>query len=589
MSAIIIFPDLPEGLIEQVQVADEIRLTLQTTSPTASCPRCGTLSTRVQSRYTRRLHDLPSSGRPVSLILHVRRFLCTKSTCGQKIFTERLPELCRPHAQRTIQLQKALCQLGLAVGGQAGAEIGSEHGLHGSRDTILRLVRRHQLPDPPKACIVGIDDWAWKRRQRYGTLICDLESRQPIDLLANRSVETVSAWFQAHPQVEIVSRDGSSEYASAITKGAPHARQVSDRWHLVKNLAACVSVQLAQSLAQLRRAQQTAAANAPQEEHPSHHLHSHPRTQAEQRTQQARQAERLARYEQIIALRQQGMKHTDIAAQVGMAERTVRQWLSRGDLPYAGPRKQRSHLIDPYKTYLFSRWQQGCRTGSQLERELRAQGYKGSGRALYRYLATLEPTANSTSKRGSSSAVKPPAMPPNPLFTLSVQQGTWLFFRKADQLKQEERERLRQLRQASPQLEAAYHLVEKFLQMVRQRTGEQLAAWLAEVQASQLEAFDSFVTGVQQDQEAVLAGLTLPWSNGPLEGNVNRLKLIKRSMYGRAHFDLLKLRVLHHRKKRQPLKNKRSQRPQESRLKRLGRMENGTTFQHTTFSISKVA
>jgi transposase len=131
---------------------------------------------------------------------------------------------------------------------------------------------------------------------------------------------------EAHPPVEIVSRDGSSEYAAAITKGAPHARQVSDRWHLVKNLATCVSVQLADSLAQMRRAEPSAAATAPQEEQPSYQLHSHPRTQAEQRTQQARQAERLARYEQIIALRRQGMKHTDIAAQVGMAARTVREW-----------------------------------------------------------------------------------------------------------------------------------------------------------------------------------------------------------------------------------------------------------------------
>jgi transposase len=588
LHAIIIFPDLPEVLIEQVQVADEITLTLQTTSPTASCPSCGTLSRRVQSRYTRRLHDLPASGRPVCLILHVRRFFCTKSTCPQKIFTERLPELCRPHAQRTIQLQKALCQLGLASGGQAGAEIGSEQGFSGSRDTILRLVRRHQLPAPPTSRIVGIDDWAWKRRQRYGTLICDLESRQPIDLLADRSVETVSAWFQAHPHIDIVSRDGSSEYAAAIKKGAPHARQVSDRWHLVKNLAACVSVQLARSLAQLRRAQQ-AAAYAPEEEPSSREQYSHPRTQAEQRTQQARQAERLARYEQIITLHKQGVKHTDIAAHVGMAERTVREWLSRGDIPYSGPRKQRSRLIDPYKPYLLSRWQQGCRTGSQLERELRAKGYRGSQRALYRYLATLEPSANSAAKRGSSSAMKQAAIPPNPLLTLSVQQATWLFFRKGDELKPEERERLRELRQASPQLETAYQLVEQFLQMVRERTGEQLSAWLAFVEASHLQAFDSFVTGVQQDQDAVLAGLTLPWSNGPLEGHVNRLKLIKRSMYGRADFDLLKQRVLHHRRKRQATKNKRGQSPQEGRLKKPGGMENDTTSPQTTYPLRQIA
>jgi transposase len=261
----------------------------------------------------------------------------------------------------------------------------------------------------------------------------------------------------------------------------------------------------------------------------------------------------------------------------------------RGDIPYTGLRKQRSRLIDPYKPYLLARWQQGCRTGSQLERELRAQGYKESPRALYRYLATLEPAVNSAAKRGSSSAMKQPASPPNPLLALSVQQATWLFFRKADELKPEERERLQQLRQASPEIETAYQLVEQFLRMVRERSGEQLATWLAEVQASQLRAFDSFVTGVQQDQDAVLAGLTLPWSTGPVEGQVNRLKLMKRSMYGRANFDLLKLRVLHQRKKRQPLKNKRGQRPQEGRLKKPSRMENGTTFQHTTFSISKGA
>jgi transposase len=261
----------------------------------------------------------------------------------------------------------------------------------------------------------------------------------------------------------------------------------------------------------------------------------------------------------------------------------------RGDIPYSDPRQPRARLIDPYKPYLLSRWLQGCRTGSQLERELRAQGYKGSPRALYRYLATLEPAVNSAAKRSAWSASKQPAIPPNPLLTLSVQQATWLFFRKADELKPEERERLRQLRQASPQIETAYQLVEQFLRMVRERTGEQLAAWLAQVQASRLKAFDSFVTGVQQDQDAVLAGLTLPWSTGPLEGNINRLKLMKRSMYGRANFDLLKRRVLHQRKKRHPLKNKGSQTPQEDRLMKPSRMENGATFQHPTFSLSKVA
>ncbi len=271
----IIFPDLPEVQVEEVSVAEEITLTLRTTSPTASCPSCGTASSRIQSRYTRTLRDLPSIGRPISLVIHVRRFFCKKSTCTQKIFAERLPSLCHPHAQRTKRLQEALCQLGLRVGGQAGADVGSELGMSGSRDTILRLVRRSPQPATSEPRIIGLDDWARKRRLRYGTLICDLERSQPIDLLPDRKVSTVSAWLKKHPSIDIVSRDGSSEYASAIKKGAPHARQVSDRWHLVKNLAECVSVQLAKTLAQLRRAEERRPA----------------RTQAVQQVQQARQAE----------------------------------------------------------------------------------------------------------------------------------------------------------------------------------------------------------------------------------------------------------------------------------------------------------
>src|SRR5712692_9397637 len=207
----IIFLDLPHVQVEGVEVAEEITLTLRTTSPTVPCPSCGTQSSHIQSRYTRTLRDLPSIGRPIRLIMHVRRFFCKKSTCAQKIFAERLPDLCRPYAQRTTRLQEALCELGLRVGGQAEADVGSELGISGSRDTILRLVRRSPQPATSEPRIIGLDDWARKRRLRYGTLICDQERSQPIDLLPDRSVETVSAWLKKHPALAIVSRDGSSE------------------------------------------------------------------------------------------------------------------------------------------------------------------------------------------------------------------------------------------------------------------------------------------------------------------------------------------------------------------------------------------
>src|SRR5260221_7059024 len=162
----IIFPDLPDIQVEEVAVAEEITLTLRTTSPTASCPSCGTVSSRIQSRYTRKLRDLPTVGRPILLIMHVRRFFCQKSTCAQKIFVERLPDLCRPHAQRTKRLQEALCQLGLTTGGQAGADLGSELGISGSRDTILRLLRQSHQSAPAEPHVIGLDDWGATRSRR---------------------------------------------------------------------------------------------------------------------------------------------------------------------------------------------------------------------------------------------------------------------------------------------------------------------------------------------------------------------------------------------------------------------------------------
>ncbi len=202
-----ILPDLSDLVIEQVSITNEVTVTVRAGSPTAFCPCCGTIAKRVQSRYTRTLRDLPASGRPVELIVCVRRFFCQESTCVRKIFAERFPSLTLPRVKFTLRLQETLRQMGFALGGEAGARLGRQLSIPGSSDTLLRLVKQTELPvaSPPR--VIGIDDWSWKRRLRYGTLICDLENNQPIDVLPDREVETVSAWFENHPTVEIVSRD----------------------------------------------------------------------------------------------------------------------------------------------------------------------------------------------------------------------------------------------------------------------------------------------------------------------------------------------------------------------------------------------
>src|SRR6266704_1403170 len=544
-----ILPDLSDLVIEQVSISNDVTVTVRAASPTAPCPSCGTISKRVQSRYTRTLRDLPASGRLVHLVIHVRRFFCQESTCARKIFAERFPSLTLPRMKFTLRLQETLREMGFALGGEAGARLGKQLSIPGSSDTILRLVKQSQLPTASSPRIVGIDDWSWKRRLRYGTLICDLESNKPIDVFPDRSVETVSAWFENHPTVEIVSRDRSSEYAAAIRKGAPQALQVADRWHIGKNLADSVQTLLARCRAEIRpglhvqamlEQEREETEPVPEEERRP------PRSRSVQLAREGRRAQKLDRYTQVVELHHQGVKAANIASRLGIGERTVHRWLRHGSFPEARQRRRRPSLIDPYERYVLQWWHEGNRNGLQLYRELTAQGYKGSPKAMYNYLATLRTPQSDSPKSLPSKPRGRQSVPssPVPLENFSAQRAMWLFIRQLDDLDEAQQKELALTRQASPSAEAAYGLAQAFMHMIREHTGHLLEAWLSSVEESTLPEFKSFAKGIQQDKAAVLAGLTLPWSNGPLEGHVNRLKLIKRSMYGRAKLRLLRQRVL---------------------------------------------
>ena len=196
-----ILPDLSDLIIEQVYVTNVVTISVRAASPTASCPCCGSICQRVHSHYTRTVRDLPASGRRVHLLMQVRRFFCEEETCVRQIFAERFPSVTLPRAKFTLRLQEALQDMGFELGGEAGARLGKKLSYPGSPDTILRLVKRAELPAASSPRVVGLDDWSWKRRLRYGTLICDLESHKPIDVLPDRSVETVSDWFETHHTV----------------------------------------------------------------------------------------------------------------------------------------------------------------------------------------------------------------------------------------------------------------------------------------------------------------------------------------------------------------------------------------------------
>ncbi|GAC1656209.1 MAG: ISL3 family transposase [Ktedonobacteraceae bacterium] len=527
--------DLPEELeVISGDVTEKvITITVVSTQRAPCCPLCGTNASRIHSHYSRQLMDMPCVGQRVSLILHVRKFFCDETTCARKIFTERLVPFVRPWARVTTRFFQAVESIGFATSGMLGVRLGDRLGMPASWMTIIRRMMARPSAPVERVIELGIDDFSFRRGRKFGTILVDMQTHKVIDLLPDRKTETASAWMRAHPEISLVSRDRGGDYASAAATGAPQAMQSADRFHILKNLREPVEGLLARHLAANR---QKKTQEIRTELLPVWREVRSPKLSPKiERLQQSRREERLARYQQVIALRKQGMSYQAIALRVAMGASTVQSWLAAGKFPDRKPREQASRL-DRYLPYLRERWENGTHNMSSLFRELVELGYEGSYESVRDTMIRLLPQGRK--KPLETSSVKTPILP-------TSREASFLFLLRPEKLKTEEQETLTQLRHLHPEVNLAYELVQQFAQMLRTRTGEKLDDWLAQVSTSQIQDFQSFVLGVERDKAAVVAGLTLPQNNGLVEGKVNKLKLIKRMGYGRAEFPLLRQRVLH--------------------------------------------
>lgn len=562
-------PDTGLQVWQVCATPDAVVVRVATTTPTADCPLCHRASTRVHSRYRRTLLDLPAAGCPVRLQLQVRRFFCGAADCPRTIFAERVPTLTGPYAHRTTRLATALRHLGLALGGKAGARLAATLQLASSPDTLLRLVR--QTPAPCAAAaprVIGIDDWAKRKGQTYGTIICDLETGAVVDLLADREVATVVAWLQQHPGVEIISRDRAGGYAEAARLGAPAARQVADRFHILKNLGEALEELLsglAPELEHLLAAPPAAGEAPPRPEPDTPPPNSAPagvatpaagarpapipdalapaadRPPCPRARSRARRAVRVARYEEVVRLYQLGWSQKALGTEVGLSGKTIRRWLSHGGFPERQTPPARPTKLDGHHAYLQQRWTAGCHNACQLLAELRQQGYQGGQTMVRTYLATLRRAAGTTPpSSGPAAGARQPSGP-----RTRPRQLKWLLLRAVEELADAEYEIVRQVCQHNPEVKVARSLVVEFQGLVRRREPQGLARWVERARASGVPELGSFARGVERDFAAVYAGLEEEWSQGIVEGHVNRLKMLKRQTYGRANFDLLRIRVLY--------------------------------------------
>jgi transposase len=584
------FLPLPEGMvIGQVEIA-QAQLTVEviSTQPFAHCPDCGRPSDHVHCQYQRTVHDVPCGGRRVVLRLCVRKFFCRVPSCPRKVFTERLPDLVQPWARVSNRLLEELKALGLSASAQVNERLAPKLGMQVKAPTLLRYLRAIPPPAKTSVRVLGIDDFAMKRGDVYGTILVNIETSKPLTLLPDRTADAVLPWLKSHQEIEVVSRDRASAYADAVKRALPHATQVADRYHLVHNLREHLQQFLdrkrtwlpemeesplkAVSTDDRDRALALETQSSVRTSHPSPSTASasstdQPAVQVQpdlpngqmgeemelagltyaERKKKISRDKRYARYEQVVALHQAGMGQRAIARAMHMSRRIVRRYLSAESFPERAPgsglRPKSQSKLAPYLAYLRERWNAGMHNGSRLFEQIKERGYTGSESLLRRLLGEWRAELPPTPRQGP--ARKPRLAPQDAKKRrLSSRGASFLMILPFSKLSAVQQQQVEQMTH-NEDLCTVYLLSQEFVTMLKERQVEALDSWLKRAKGCHVSELGSFVNGIRRDAAAVEAAFRLPWNNGIVEGHVNRLKFLKRQMFGRAHLDLLRVKVLH--------------------------------------------
>ena len=537
MVVLLVRPSLLSALPKTLEItcvlpaADHVTIEAGLPRSIVDCPACGLPSRRLHSRYLRVLHDLPWQGRPATIRIAARRFRCLNPACARKTFSERLGSVASTSARRTTRLGDLQRHVALALGGEAAARLTKRLAIPASPDTLLRMAARSieaETP-PPTLKVLGVDDWAWRRGHRYGTILVDLERNEVVDLLPDRQAETLAAWLRQHPGIEVVARDRAGAYADGIRQGAPEAIQVSDRWHLLRNLGDAVRAVVDRHHGAIQRAATQFNEQLP--EPPADEAPVIPaiiRVTAAQRRSQDAHARRHGRYEEAVRLRAAGVSISSIAASIGAERKTIRGWLRAGKAPLWS-KPPRGSTLTPHENYLEGRWSEGCRNAALLWRELVTRGFSGRSGVVRKWAETRR---KNEPRKPADVVEKVP----------SGRQLARLLMASPDLLPEAERNFVTHLLDQVPSVADAIIVAKRLNALLRRKTSESLPHILDAAVATPLK---EFAAGLRRDIGAIQAALDLPWTTSPVEGQISRLKMLKRTMYGRAGFQLLRARVLH--------------------------------------------
>ncbi|GAX56438.1 transposase [Streptomyces olivochromogenes] len=526
----LLFPSVSGAAVVDLHTDGEvIRIEARCAPTGAACPDCGQWTARGHSSYLRFPVDLPTAGRRAQLALRVRRFYCGTAACGRRTFVEQIPGLTRRHCRVTERLRQAMGAIGLALAGRAGARLARVMGIATSRTTLLRRVMDLSDPAATEPRAVGVDDFALRRGHVYGTVVIDAETHQVLDLLPERDAATLAPWLAAHPGIEVVCRDRAGAYAEAAATAAPQAHQVADRIHLWQSLASAVEKTVVAHRSCLRDL--PLPSPEPVWETPTGAAHGQG---DETDAPTGKFAERARVHHALVhELLDQGMSLRGIAEHLGWGRHTGPRYAraARWQHMVKGRKRQLPSKLDPFKPYLTQRWAEtdGKVTVLDLHREITDRGFRGLYSIVCDWIRRDLPQ-----REGFTPAPPPP----------SVRQVTGWLTRHPAALTEEEKPHRKTVLDRCPELASAAELTGSFAEMLTTLDGLRLPEWITEAVTSGLPGISTFAAGLERDFDAVTAGLTTDWNSGLVEGAVNRIKMLKRQMFGRAGFKLLRKRVL---------------------------------------------
>lgn len=524
-------------VVRCVELHGEILVHARSIVRCAPCPDRRSWSRRRHASYTRRLAERPVLDKPIEFQIEIHRFKCSTIGCPRRTFAEDIHRLAGRHQRRTRSHTRALTALGYALGGAAAARLATELGLKTSADTLIRQLRRSaEIERERRPRIVGIDDWAIAKGHHYGTLIVDLERREPIDVLVGREATAVEAWLRDHPSIEIIARDRAGAYAEAAALALPGATQVSDRWHLLSNLRDNVERMLQRLGPQMRRAAQQVVLSSTTPGRQG--IPGGTELYAWQRLSDHRRAARLALYEKAVALHGRGMPKTMDVRWGSTSARYASSW-SAGTFQNVLVALQGQHLWMPTGDSLRGGSRRAVGRQSSCG-EKRQRGYSGSRAALQHCVARLLSPQVQTSLV-STSVRTMPCPSARRAFGWIVGWSKMA----VDEPKHANHQRFVQaFCRIEPVVAEVRSLAREFLGLMHRRRPREFDRWLKRLSRCSAPEMRSFAKSLQHDLAAVRAAFMLPWSNGQTEGHVNRLKFLKRQMYGRASVELLRIRVL---------------------------------------------